>query len=42
MCCNSWGRKESDTTERLNRTFPRATCIYKKFVDGIIHKVAGR
>ena len=19
MCCNSWGRKESDTTERLNR-----------------------
>ena len=18
MCCNSWGRKESDTTERLN------------------------
>ena len=20
MCCNSWGRKESDTTERLNGT----------------------
>ena len=20
MCCHSWGRKESDTTERLNRT----------------------
>ena len=20
MCCNSWGRKRSDTTERLNRT----------------------
>ena len=20
MCCSSWGRKESDTTERLNRT----------------------
>ena len=19
-CCNSWGRKESDTTEQLNRT----------------------
>ena len=19
-CCDSWGRKESDTTERLNRT----------------------
>ena len=20
MCCDSWGQKESDTTERLNRT----------------------
>ena len=20
MCCESWGRKESDRTERLNRT----------------------
>ena len=20
MCCDSWGRKESDTTEQLNRT----------------------
>ena len=20
MCCDSWGRKESDTTERLNST----------------------
>ena len=20
MCCDSWGRKESDTTERLNLT----------------------
>ena len=20
MCCNSWGRKESDMTEQLNRT----------------------
>ena len=20
MCCDSWGHKESDTTERLNRT----------------------
>ena len=20
VCCNSWGRKESDTTEQLNRT----------------------
>ena len=23
MCCDSWGRKESDTTERLNRTETR-------------------
>jgi len=21
VCCGSWGRKESDTTERLNRTY---------------------
>ena len=21
-CCDSWGRKESDTTERVNRTVP--------------------
>ena len=36
-CCNSWGRKESDTTERLNwpelnlywNAFP--WCIFKKF-----------
>ena len=21
-CCGSWGRKESDTTEQLNRTEP--------------------
>ena len=23
MCCNSWGHKESDTTERLNQTEPQ-------------------
>ena len=23
MCCYSWGHKESDTTERLNRTEPK-------------------
>ena len=26
-CCNSWGRKESDTTERLNRTELSAVCV---------------
>ena len=25
-CCNSWGRKESDTTERLNWTEPLHNC----------------
>ena len=24
-CCDSWGHKESDTTERLNRTEPLRT-----------------
>ena len=28
VCCESWGRKESDTTERLNWTeCPRLTCL---------------
>ena len=27
-CCNSWGRKKSDTTERLNWTELMALCIY--------------
>ena len=26
-CCNSWGRKESDTTERLNSTEPRTNPV---------------
>ena len=26
MCCDSWGRKESDTTERLNRTELMSLC----------------
>ena len=26
VCCNSWGRKESDTTERLNWTELKRTC----------------
>ena len=27
MCCDSWGRKESDTTEQLNRNeqYPNIT-----------------
>ena len=25
MCCDSWGHKELDTTERLNRTELRGT-----------------
>jgi len=36
-CCDSWGRKESDTTERLNwtelkgsKTFPLGFLIYEK------------
>ena len=28
-CCNSWGRKESDTTERLNWTWG-VMCIFSK------------
>ena len=26
-CCDSWGRKESDTTERLNWTELKLTCL---------------
>ena len=29
MCCDSWGRKESDMTEQLNCTEPRAICRFK-------------
>ena len=40
MCCDSWGRKELDTTERLNQTetmlkFSFGKCSYfslKKYV----------
>ena len=28
-CCDSWGRKESDTTERLNSTEARLTFALK-------------
>ena len=27
MCCNSWGRKDSDTTEQLNRTVPHLVTL---------------
>ena len=27
-CCDSWGRKESDTTEPLNRTDTLLVCLY--------------
>ena len=39
-CCNSWGRKESDTTEQLNRTEYSIVHIYHNF---FIHSsVSGR
>ena len=27
MCCNSWGRKDSDTTEQLNQTVPHLVTL---------------
>ena len=32
MCCDSWDRKESDTTERLNGTDPPVLVKYKAFL----------
>ena len=37
-CCDSWGRKESDTTERLNYT--ELTEIQHNVVEYFGHKVA--
>ena len=31
VCCNSWGRKESDSTERLNWTELRLTVCNRKY-----------
>ena len=31
-CCNSWGRKESDTTERLNWTESHVCCSKSSYV----------
>ena len=36
-CCNSWGRKESDTTEQLNWTESKAIDRFPKF---LIHFLA--
>ena len=33
-CCNSWGRKESDTTERLNWTELNLTCRLPWWLSG--------
>ena len=27
LCCSPWGRKESDTTERLNNNMERTGCL---------------
>ena len=35
-CCDSWGRRESDTTERLNRT---EGCLLSLLIFNIIPKV---
>ena len=43
MCCNSWGRKESDTTVRLNRTelnICQFFCISCGYIGGHIYLVA--
>jgi len=34
-CCNSWGRKESDTTEQLNWTELRAIDLGKKSAEEV-------
>ena len=35
MCCDSWGHKESDTTERLNRTEKTLlTCLLRNLYAG--------
>ena len=32
MCCDSWGRKELDTTERLNYSKDKAECLLSKLI----------
>ena len=35
VCCDSWGRKESDTTERLNWTEPPRNMMLPRTIPGI-------
>ena len=37
MCCDSWGRKESDTTERLNCTEPDSDVLSVVCGVGLVH-----
>ena len=39
VCCNSWGRKESDTTERLNWTETVLFSFSKFYISVLIMKV---
>ena len=36
VCCDSWGRKESDTTERLNWTETKSNCNYYTWISVFI------
>ena len=38
MCCDSWGRKESDTTERLNCTEVSFVYFYFHYSRGWVKK----
>ena len=40
VCCDSWGCKESDTTERLNNK-NMCLCLVSKPVNGQITYIAG-
>ena len=39
MCYNSWGRKESDTTEQLNRTEGHTLEVTIRTLDSIVNSV---
>ena len=38
VCCSPWGRKELDTTERLNRTVSEEAGVLVDFVDDYAQK----